>query len=111
MFLKRDCPRWWKSGASLLLGIFLATSGCTALTGESAGQYVDDSTLTARVKSNLVADKVANLTRVDVDTTNQIVSLNGIVESAEQKQRAEQLARQTSGVKGVKNNLQIQGKK
>ena len=81
------------------------------MTGESAGQYVDDSTLTARVKANLVADKVANLTRVDVDTTNQIVALNGIVESAEQKQRAEQLARQVSGVKGVKNNLQIQAKK
>lgn len=111
MFLRRNYSRWWKSGASLLLAIFLGTSGCTALTGESAGQYVDDSTLTARVKANLVADKVANLTRVDVDTTNQIVSLNGIVESAEQKQRAEQLARQISGVKGVTNNLQIQGKK
>ena len=111
MFPKANYSRWGKSGASLLLAFFLFISGCTAMTGESAGQYVDDSTLTARVKANLVADKVANLTRVDVDTTNQIVALNGIVESAEQKQRAEQLARQVSGVKGVKNNLQIQAKK
>jgi osmotically-inducible protein OsmY len=111
MVPKANYSRWGKSGASLLLGFFLFISGCTAMTGESAGQYVDDSTLTARVKANLVADKVANLTRVDVDTTNQIVALNGIVESAEQKQRAEQLARQVSGVKGVKNNLQIQAKK
>lgn len=111
MSSRKNYSRWSASGASFVLAVLLSTSGCTALTGESAGQYVDDSTVTARVKANLVGDKVANLTRVDVDTTNQIVSLTGIVESSEQKQRAEQLARQVSGVKGVKNNLQIQTKK
>jgi len=81
------------------------------MTGESAGQNVDDSTITASVKTKLAADKLATLTRVDVDTTNQVVSLNGIVETQQQKQRAEELARQVSGVKAVKNNLQIQAKK
>jgi hyperosmotically inducible periplasmic protein len=79
------------------------------LTGQTTGQYVDDRTITSTVKAKLVADKAANLTRVDVDTTNRVVSLNGIVESREQKARAEQLAMQVSGVKDVKNNLQIQG--
>jgi osmotically-inducible protein OsmY len=37
-----------------------------------------------------------------------VVTLNGIVESADQKARAEQLARQVGGVKSVKNNIQIQ---
>jgi hyperosmotically inducible periplasmic protein len=83
--------------------------GCTSLTGQTTGQYVDDRTITSTVKAKLVADKAANLTRVDVDTTNRVVSLNGIVESREQKARAEQLAMQVSGVKDVKNNLQIQG--
>ena len=95
----------------MLLGFFLLISGCTAMTGESAGQNVDDSTITASVKTKLAADKLATLTRVDVDTTNQVVSLNGIVETQQQKQRAEELARQVSGVKAVKNNLQIQAKK
>jgi osmotically-inducible protein OsmY len=81
------------------------------MTGESAGQNIDDSTITASVKTKLAADKLATLTRVDVDTTNQVVSLNGIVETQQQKQRAEELARQVSGVKAVKNNLQIQAKK
>ena len=81
------------------------------MTGESAGQNVDDSTITASVKTKLASDKLATLTRVDVDTTNQVVSLNGIVETQQQKQRAEELARQVSGVKAVKNNLQIQAKK
>jgi osmotically-inducible protein OsmY len=111
MFPKANYSPWWKSGASLLLGFFLFISGCTAMTGESAGQNVDDSTITASVKTKLAADKLATLTRVDVDTTNQVVSLNGIVETQQQKQRAEELARQVSGVKAVKNNLQIQAKK
>jgi osmotically-inducible protein OsmY len=83
--------------------------GCTSMTGQTAGQYVDDRTITSRVKAKLVAEKATNLTRVDVDTTNRVVSLNGIVESPEQRTRAEQLAMQVSGVRDVKNNLQIQG--
>ena len=69
---------------------------------------IDGRTITSSVKAKLVADKATNLTRVDVDTTNRVVSLNGIVESREQRTRAEQLAMQVSGVREVKNNLQIQ---
>src|SRR4029453_482856 len=83
--------------------------GCTSMTGQSAGQYVDDRTITSSVKAKLVADKAPNLTRVEVDPNKKIVYLNGIVQSREQKARAEQLAMQVSGVKEVKNNLQIQG--
>jgi hyperosmotically inducible periplasmic protein len=111
MSLRKRYSRWCAPAASLLLVLALSTSGCTSMTGESAGQYVDDSTITASVKTKLAADKLASLTRVDVDTTNQVVSLNGIVETQQQKQHAEELARQVSGVKGVKNNLQIQAKK
>jgi hyperosmotically inducible protein len=84
--------------------------GCQAMTGKTAGQNVDDATITASVKSTLVADKAANLTRVDVDTNRGVVSLNGIVDSADQKARAEQLARRVDGVKNVINNLQVQKK-
>lgn len=76
----------------------------------TAGQYVDDSTITASLKAKLVADKIANLTHVDVDTTNKVVSLNGVVESPDQKTRAEQLAMQVNGVSRVENHLQIQNK-
>jgi hyperosmotically inducible protein len=96
--------------SSIILAALIVVSGCSSMTGETAGQYVDDSTITASVKAKLIADKTANLTRIDVDTTNQVVTLNGIVESADQKAIAEQLARQVSGVKSVKNNLQVQKK-
>jgi hyperosmotically inducible protein len=93
------------SAALLLL---LSAAGCTSMTGQTAGQYIDDSTITTSVKTKLVVDKVANFTRIDVDTTNRVVSLNGVVESTEQKERAEQLAMEVSGVRRVDNNLQIQ---
>ena len=93
---------------SLVLTMILSIAGCTSMTGQSTGQYVDDRTITASVKSKLVAERASNLTRVDVDTTNHIVSLNGVVESPDQKQRAEDLAMQVKGVRRVNNNLQIQ---
>ena len=96
--------------SSIVLATLLVVSGCTSMTGQTAGQYVDDSTITASVKAKLVGDKTANLTRIEVDTTNQLVTLNGIVESADQKAKAEQLTREVGGVKSVKNNLQVQKK-
>ena len=93
--------------AGLLVLVALVT-GCTSTTGKSDGTNIDDANITASVKSKLVADKASNLTRVDVDTNNGTVYLNGTVASPEQKSRAEQLAWQASGVKTVVNNLQVQ---
>lgn len=88
--------------------ILTALAGCQTLTGKTAGENIDDTQITASVKSKLVADKASNLTRVDVDTNRGTVYLNGSVESAEHKARAERIAWQASGVKAVVNNLQVQ---
>lgn len=82
--------------------------GCQAMTGRTAGENIDDSTTTAAVKTQLARDKVSSLTRIDVDTNGGVVALNGTVESAEQRARAEQIARGVGGVKSVINNLQVQ---
>lgn len=95
---------------AVLLAVALATAACESMTGKSAGTNIDDATITATVKSRLVAEKASNLTRVDVDTNSGTVYLIGTVESAEQKTRAEQLAWQAKGVKSVVNNLQVQKK-
>lgn len=89
-------------GAGLTLG------GCQATTGRTAGQNIDDSNTTAAVKARLAEDKISSLTRIDVDTNGGVVALNGTVESAEQRARAEQIARGVGGVKRVINNLQVQ---
>jgi osmotically-inducible protein OsmY len=91
---------------AVVLLVLAVSAGCS-LSGKSAGTTADDASITASVKSKLVADKATNLTRVDVDTNNGTVYLNGSVDSAEQKARAEQLAWQAKGVKSVVNNLQV----
>ncbi len=93
---------------AMVLVILLVGAGCQALTGRTVGENIDDAAITASVKTKLVADKATNLTRVDVDTNNKIVYLNGTVESTEQKARAEQLASQVNGVRNVVNNLEVQ---
>lgn len=83
-------------------------AGCQALTGRTFGQSIDDANLTTAVNAQLVRDKASNFTRIDVDTNNGIVTLNGTVVSAEQRDRALEIARGVGGVKGVINNLQVQ---
>jgi hyperosmotically inducible periplasmic protein len=93
---------------ALFLACFTLVAGCRSMTGKTAGETLDDATITASVKSRLVADHAVNLTRVNVDTNLGTVYLNGIVETAEQKARAERLAWKAKGVKSVVNNLQVQ---
>jgi hyperosmotically inducible protein len=95
---------------AMLLVLVMAATACQSMTGTTAGTTIDDAGITASVKSKLVADRAVNLTRVDVDTNNGTVYLNGTVESPEQKSRAEQLAWQANGVRSVVNNLQVQKK-
>jgi hyperosmotically inducible periplasmic protein len=97
--------------AAVIVAILVLVVGCQTLTGKSAGTNVDDTAVTASVKARLVADKPANLTRVDVDTNQGTVYLNGMVDSPEQRARAEQLAWQSKGVKAVVNNLQVTQKR
>ena len=93
----------------MMLTVF-SVAGCQSMTGKSAGRNVDDATVTTAVKTKLAADKASSLTRVDVDTNNGTVSLNGVVESSGQKARAQELAAQVNGVDKVINNLQVQKK-
>jgi osmotically-inducible protein OsmY len=72
------------------------------------GERVDDAKITAAVKAKLVVDRAANLIRVDVDTKEGVVHLQGSVPSEQAKIDAERLARETSGVVAVTNNLRVE---
>src|SRR6185295_10096887 len=91
----------------VLVMLMAVTVGCTSMTGKSAGQNVDDASITASVKTKLAAEKPATLTKVDVDTNKGTVYLTGNVENATIKERATELARQVAGVREVVNNLKI----
>lgn len=104
--------RAFHSIVAVLVAALLAGSlvGCRTMTGRSTGRYIDDTTITTSVKSKLVADKATNLTRVGVKTVNGTVYLDGVVDTAEQRARAEDLARRADGVQTVVNNIQINPK-
>jgi osmotically-inducible protein OsmY len=89
--------------------VLITLSGCTSMTGETLGQNIDDTNITAAVKTKLATgDKASTLTRINVDTVRGVVSLNGVVATEQDRVRAEQLAAQVGGVKRIINNLQIQ---
>lgn len=73
----------------------------------TAGQVVDDATITTRVKTALIGDPRTKAYRIDVNTNAGVVQLGGYAESAESKQAAEELARAVPGVKEVNNDLRI----
>jgi hyperosmotically inducible periplasmic protein len=98
-----------KSGAVLtVLAVMMVLAACQSTTGKTLGENIDDAGITAAVKAKLAGEKISTLTRIDVDTSQRVVALNGTVKTVEDKVRAEQIARQVKGVRDVVNNLRIQ---
>jgi hyperosmotically inducible protein len=71
------------------------------------GDTVSDSTLTAKIKSKMVLDDHVEAREIDVDTSGAIVTLTGVVRSADERDRAVRLARETEGVTKVVDNLRV----
>ena len=77
-------------------------AGCSAMTGHQTPRAaVNDSALTTKVKTTLLADATVNAIAIDVDTTDGIVSLSGLVDNEQERRRAIQIAQSMSGVKRV----------
>ena len=78
--------------------------------GEGAGRAeaaLAAAQLTAKIKAKLALDDTLDGSRINVDTQGTVVTLRGSVESAAQRQRAGQLARETEGVTSVNERLEI----
>jgi len=84
------------------------SSGCASTpTQESTGEYIDDATITTKVKSAFVSDEVVKAMQVDVTTFKGNVQLSGFVDTAAQKERAGQVAAGVTGVTKVTNNITV----
>jgi hyperosmotically inducible periplasmic protein len=77
--------------------------------GPVAREVLDDAAVTARVKARLIADPDVGALRIDVDTVDGRVTLNGKVASADERSEAAKLAQHTEGVKSVVNLIQVAG--
>jgi hyperosmotically inducible protein len=94
--------------SAVMFVMTLAMVACASTrTQKSAGEQVDDSVTTGRVKAALVADPVTKAHQIDVETFKGTVQLNGFVDSAAGKERAGEVARNTKGVTAVRNNLTV----
>ena len=76
-------------------------------TGNTAGAKVSDASITAKVKSKLLADKMVSGLKIDVDTDNGVVTLKGPVKTQAEANQAERLAKETDGVQRVIVELKV----
>ncbi|MEN9314210.1 MAG: hypothetical protein RIS35_603 [Pseudomonadota bacterium] len=89
-----------------LLGSSLA--GCAVTRDQSTvGEYMDDATITTRVKARFAEDPTVSATAISVETLKGTVQLSGFAKSSAERARAEQLARGVPHVKGVINSVAI----
>jgi hyperosmotically inducible protein len=80
--------------------------GCAATpTSDSTGQYVDDTTITTKVKAALLGDDAVKSFEISVQTVKGVVQLSGFVDNSDQKSAAEKDASAVNGVRDVKNDL------
>lgn len=74
---------------------------------QTAGGAIDDSTVTARVKTALTESKETKAHDIKVETRGGVVQLSGFVENEAQKNAATKVAQSVEGVKAVTNGLSI----
>ena len=92
--------------SSLVAVPIVFNTGCAVTSGrETAGNYAKDKEIIAKIKAKMYKDPIVKGTQVEVQSLNGEVQLSGFVDNPEAKQRAEEIARSTSGVVDVHNNL------
>lgn len=95
--------------ALILAGIFLCSTplleSCSST--QPVGEQMSDSSITSRVKAKFIGDNDVNSRDISVETNEGVVYLTGRVQSSEQRDEAERIARNTDGVKKVVNNIKV----
>lgn len=75
--------------------------------GDKIGDTLDDAWLHTKIVAKLVTNNDTPERKINVDVSNNVVTLRGTVDSAEQKAEAERTAKETEGVKRVINQLKV----
>ncbi|MCD4717769.1 MAG: BON domain-containing protein [Desulfobacterales bacterium] len=98
-----------KSMTALIIcaGMLCAFYSCATPAGRTAGQVVDDGTITTKVKAKLLNDAIVSGFAISVKTFTGEVTLTGSVDSKYTRDKAEFLARNTLGVRKVQNLIKI----
>ena len=90
------------------VGLTALTTGCASTsTKESTGEYIDNSTITTKVKAAFVNDPVVSALDVKVDSFQGVVQLSGFVNTSAEKAQAGRVAASIKGVTDVQNNIVV----
>lgn len=88
------------------LVLVISVAGCAGgKKYESTGEYIDDSAITTKVKTSILADSKLKVSQISVETFKGVVQLSGFVDSSEMSNRAAEITRKVQGVKLVHNHL------
>lgn len=86
----------------------IITGGCAgSRTSESTGEYIDDTVITSRVKTNLVKAKGLDGFDISVTTFKGTVQLSGFVDTEEQREEAQSIAEAVDGVTAIENKISL----
>lgn len=95
---------------TLLLAAAALTSivACSSTpTQESTGQYMDDTTITTKVKAAIFNEPTLKSAEINVETFKGAVQLSGFVSTQADIQKAVAITKGVSGVKSVKNDMRL----
>lgn len=93
--------------ASIAASMLFALGCASTAKQESTGEYIDDATITAKVKTAIFNEPSLKVAQINVDTYKSVVQLSGFVNSSADMSKAASVARSVSGVASVKNDIQI----
>ncbi|RJQ50830.1 MAG: BON domain-containing protein [Nitrospiraceae bacterium] len=94
----------------MLIGLALF-SGCASLTGRTAGEHIDDASITTKANAIIVKDPDAQFLKINVTTTDGNVVLTGFIHDKKAEERIVAKIRQINGVKSVNSTLKVEEKK
>lgn len=94
--------------ALLVAALLVFFVGCASTQQqESTGEYIDDSSLTTKVKAAVFNEPTLKSAEINVETFKGIVQLSGFVSSQTAINKAVDVASQVKGVKSVKNDMRV----
>ena len=97
-----------RSFAVSIAAAMLFAAGCASTsTRESTGEYIDDATITTKVKAAIFDEPSLKVFQINVETYKSVVQLSGFVNSSTDIARAGSVARSVKGVASVKNDIRL----
>lgn len=94
--------------SAALAAALISLAGCAVSRGqETVGGYVDDTAITSSVKARFIDNRDVDAASIKVETLNGTVLLSGFAKSSNERNTAELIARNVSGVRAVRNEIAV----